>query len=142
MTAIPDHAVSVPELRQVLGLPAERADGVRDLLVVPRSPGTPVPAAGSWRMALGDWPDEWRSCPSAAPQFLVMLHGLAAPYFIATIEEICVSRWGEDTDGSFASRVVPVTGAACEATALVAGALLDCDITFGWQYPEEQYAFL
>jgi hypothetical protein len=137
-----DRAYTVPALRLFLGLPAERPDGVRDLLVVPREPGTPIPAAGSWRLALGDWPDAWRTDPEASPRFLVMLHGLTEPFLIATVEEIDVLRWGEDDVSAPDRRVVPVIGTECQVTATVAGARLDCGVTFGWRNPEEQYAFL
>jgi hypothetical protein len=139
-----EHVVTVEILRRTLGLPAGRHDGVRDLLIVPREPGTPIPAAvpGAWRLALGDWPEAWRDEPDTGPRFLIMLHGLASPYFIATAEEINRARWGEDTGGPPDRREVPVTGTAYVATAALAGCQLDCDLSFGWQFPEEQFAFL
>jgi len=132
---------SIPELRVVLGLPSVRPPGVRDLLVVARKPGTPIPALDAWRLALGDWPDTWRADPSTAPRLVVMLDGLAAPFFIATIETIDADAWGLDTDAPPDHRVVPVTGTECQLTAVVAGTRVDCDSAFGWTYPEEQYAF-
>ena len=68
------RVISVSFLREFLGLPAARPDGVRDLLVIPRPSGAPLP--GPWRLALGHWPDTWRAAPSAAPRFLVVLDGL------------------------------------------------------------------
>ncbi|MBV9450739.1 MAG: hypothetical protein JO345_33100 [Streptosporangiaceae bacterium] len=143
MSIADDRAVTIPSLRQALGLPAERPDGVRDLLVVPRQPGTPVPARrpGAWQLALGDWPEQWRAAPETGPQFLVMLHGLSAPYFIATVDEVHQGRWGEDSDNPPNRRQVPVVGTA-RGTALLAGCRLDCDLTFGWQLEEEQFAFV
>jgi hypothetical protein len=132
---------SIPELRVALGLPSVRPPGVRDLLVVAREAGTPIPAAGSWRLALGDWPDHWRAAPSVAPRLLVMLDGLAMPFFIATVESIDVSSWGTDLDALPDRRVVPVTGTECQITAVVAGTQVDSDAEFGWACPEEQYAF-
>lgn len=139
-----DRVVTLSVLRQTLGLPAERPDGVRDLLVVPREPGTPIPPTlpGAWQLALGDWPETWRAEPGTGPRFLVMLHGLASPYFIATAEEINRARWGEDAGGPPDRREVPVTGTAYVATASLAGCRLDCDLSFGWQYTEEQFAFV
>ena len=132
---------SISELRVVLGLPSVRPPGVRDLLVVAREAGTPIPAADSWLLALDDWPDTWRTDPSTAPRLLVMLDGLAAPFFIATIEMIDDCAWGRDTGASPDLRVVPVTGTECQLTAVVAGAQVDCESAFGWLRPEEQYAF-
>lgn len=129
--------LTVPELRAALGLPPERPEGVRDLLVVACEEGTPIPAAGSWRLALDDWPEAWRAEPSAGPRFLVMLDGP----FIATVETIDVSSWGLDTDGPPQRRVVPVTGTACQVTALVGGAEVSYEMGFGWPFPEERYAF-
>jgi hypothetical protein len=133
--------LTVPELRRALGLPVVRPLSVRDLLVVARETGAPIPPADSWRLALGDWPDLWRSGPSVAPRFLVMLDGLAAPFFVATIETVDACAWGLDTDASPDCRVVPVTGTECQVTAVVAGAQVECDSSFGWVRPEEQYAF-
>ena len=132
---------SIPELRVVLGLPSVRPPGARDLLVVAREVGTPIPAADSWRLALDDWPEAWSADPSAAPRLLVMLDGLAAPFFIATIETVDACAWGLDTDAPPDLRVVPVTGTKCQLTAVVAGARVDCESAFGWLRPEEQYAF-
>ena len=132
---------SIPELRVVLGLPPVRPPGVRDLLVVAREAGTPIPPAGSWLLALDDWPEVWSADPSAAPRLLVMLDGLAAPFFIATIEIIDAWAWGFDAGASPDRRVVPVTGTECQLTAVVAGARVDCEPAFGWPCPEEQYAF-
>lgn len=134
-----DRVITVAFLREFLGLPASRPDGVRDLLVIPRPGGTPL--AGPWQLALGDWPEEWRASPSAAPRFLVVLHGLAAPYFVAAISEIDPLRWGSDVDADPQLREVPVTSLPHRATSLLAGCRLDTDMTFGWQLPEEQYAF-
>jgi hypothetical protein len=92
--------LSILELRVVLGLPLRRPRGVRDLLAVARETGTPIPAANSWRLALDDWPDNWRADPAVAPRLLVMLDGLTAPFFIATIETIDAYAWGLDADAS------------------------------------------
>jgi hypothetical protein len=144
MTISDDRAVTVAGLREILGLPSERPDGVRDLLAVPREPGTPIPVAGpgAWQLALGDWPEAWQSEPGTGPGFLVMLHGIASPFFVATVEQIDRARWGEDSGADPDRREVPVTGTAYAATAVVAGCQLDADLVFGWPRPEEQYAFL
>ena len=139
-----DRVITVAFLREYLGLPAERPDGVRDLLVVPRSSGTPVPAAepGAWQLALGDWPEAWRDAPETGPRYLVMLHGTAAPYFVALVEEVDPSGWGEDVDAAPGLREVPVGAVPCELTAWLAGCQLDTDVSFGWPLPEEQFAFM
>ncbi|MBV9445881.1 MAG: hypothetical protein JO345_08300 [Streptosporangiaceae bacterium] len=139
-----DRAVTVPALRQTLGLPAERPDGIRDLLAVPRERGAPVPdvSADPWRLALGDWPETWRADPRTGPLYLVMLRGFAAPYLIATVEDIDPKRWGTEADADPARCVVPVRGTAFAATAILAGCRLDAEVMFGWEQPEEQYAFL
>jgi hypothetical protein len=144
MTISDDRAVTVSGLREVLGLPPERPDGIRDLLAVPREPGTPVPVPGpgAWQLALGDWPEVWRAEPGTGPMFLVMLHGYASPFFVATVEHVDPARWGEDGGADPGHREVPVTGTVFAATAVVAGCQLDADLSFGWQYPEEQYTFL
>jgi hypothetical protein len=129
--------LTVAELRAALGLPTVRPDGVRDLLAVACEEGTPVPAADSWRLALDDWPEVWSAAPSAAPRFLVMLDGP----FIATVETIDVSLWGTDGNASPQRRVVPVTGTACQVTAVVGGAQVSHETGFGWPCPEERYAF-
>jgi hypothetical protein len=139
-----DYVITVPFLREYLGLPAERPDGVRDLLVVPRPSGTPIPAAGpgAWQLALGDWPEAWRDAPQTGPRYLVMLHGTTAPYFVAQVDEIDPSRWGEDRNAAPSLREVPVSAAPCEVTAWLAGCRLETDVSFGWQLPEEQFAFI
>ena len=71
-----------------------------------------------------------------------MLHGLTAPYFIVTVEDISRDRWGEDTGAPPGRRRVPVVGTAHAATAILAGCRLDCDLRFGWQLEEEQFAFV
>jgi hypothetical protein len=130
-------AVTVPELRRVLGLPSERPEFVRDLLAVERSSG--VNGCGSLRLALGDWPDAWRAEPSAAPRFLVVLHRLV----IAVVQVIDVSLWGSDVGASPDTRLVPVTGTVHAATAQLAGKRLDCaDLSFAWPRSEEQFEFL
>jgi hypothetical protein len=132
---------SIPELRVVLGLPPVRPRGARDLLAVAREAGTPIPAANAWRLALDDWPDAWRADPAAGPGLLVMLDGLAAPFFIAAIETIDACAWGLDAGASPDHRVVPVMGTECQLTAVAAGARVDCESAFGWALPEERYAF-
>jgi hypothetical protein len=141
MTMHNDDALTIPALRRSLGLPAERPDGIRDLLAVPRDLGAPVPPPDSWRLALGDWPELWRAEPASSPRFLVMLRGAASPYFIATIEDIDPGGWGLDVDADLSRRVVPVRGTAY-AMAVLGGSLLAMDLTFGWDRPEERYAFL
>jgi hypothetical protein len=139
---IPDNRViTVPVLREVLGLPAERPDGIRDLLAVARPLSTPIPADSIWLLALDGWPETWRAEPETGPRFLVMLRGAASPYFIATVEDINPAWWGLGEDSQPGSRSVPVTGTA-SATSLLAGCELLTDLSFGWQLPEEQYAFL
>ena len=139
MTIPPDRVITVTFLREFLGMPASRPDGVRDLLVIPRPGGTPL--SGPWQLALDGWPDEWRSSPSSAPRFLVVLHGLAAPYFVAGIWEIDRQLWGSDASGDRGLREVPVIPRPHEATSHLAGCEVDADMTFGWSLPEEQYAF-
>jgi hypothetical protein len=141
MTIPNDRAITIPVLRQALGLPRERPDGVRELLAVRRDLGAPVPPPGSWRLALGDWPDAWRAEPGTGPVFLVMLRGTTSPYFIAAIEDIQPARWGADTGTDQQYRRVPVRGVAT-ATSVLAGCTLHADLTFGWDRAEEQYAFL
>jgi hypothetical protein len=135
-----DRVITVEFLREFLGLPGVRPDGVRDLLVIPREGGTSL--AGPWRLALGNWPETWRAQPETGPRYLVVLHGLTAPYFIAAIDEIDGVQWGTDSGGDPQHRDVPITGAPHSATSWLAGCLLDMDMTFGWSLPEEQYAFL
>lgn len=139
-----DRTVAVTFLREFLGLPAVRPDGVRDLLVVACDRGAPVPGGADrpWRLALGDWPEIWRDAAETGPRYLAMLRGLGNPHLIATIEDIDMSGWG--IDGAVADperRVVPVLGTAYACAAL-AGCRLDADLTFGWPLPEERYAFL
>jgi hypothetical protein len=142
MTIPNDRVLTIPVLRQTLGLPPERPDGVRELLAVPRDLGEPIPNRDTWRLALGDWPEIWHAEPGTGPSYLVMLRGPASPYFIATIEDIEPDLWGSDTDAPPEQRVIPVRGTAYEATAVLAGAQLEMDLTFGWDRREEQYAFL
>ena len=98
MTVPDDRVITVAFLREFLGLPASRPDGVRDLLVVPRT-GRNSRWPGPWQLALGDWPETWRRSPSTAPRFLVVLHGLATPYFIAGHLGDRPARWGSDAAG-------------------------------------------
>ncbi|HXL95703.1 MAG TPA: hypothetical protein VN969_42830 [Streptosporangiaceae bacterium] len=144
MTISDNSSVTVAGLREILGLAPERPDGVRDLLAVPRSHGEPVPdiKTSPWQLALGDWPEAWRAEPGTGPRYLVMLRGLTAPYLIATVEDIDISRWGEDEDADPSRRLVPVRGTAYAAAAVLAGSRLETGVSFGWQHPEEQYAFL
>lgn len=139
----PDQSVTVAGLRQALGLPAVRPDGVRDLLVVARDRVSPVPDPGvsPWLLALGDWPEAWRAQPSTGPRYLVMLRQLTTGYVIAAVEEIDSDGWGADTGADPQQRIVPVRSAA-PANAWLAGSRLDTDVVFGWPLPEEQYAFL
>jgi hypothetical protein len=126
-----DEAVSLPDLRLQLGLPPS---GSGELLLVARRPGDAVPAPGQWRLALGDWPEQWRNDPESAPRFLVMLRGRV----IATIEDIDRGGWGCD-DAPPDARVVPVRGTAA-ATGMFGGRQLSSDITFGWDAPAERWA--
>jgi hypothetical protein len=143
MTIPDDLTVTVPEVRTILGLPASRPEGVRDLLVVARDRSAPVPdlAVSPWRLALGDWPEEWRAKPDTGPRYLMMLRQLTTGYVIAVVEDIDPAGWGTDEDADPQHRFVLVRGTAV-ATARLAGCCLDADLTFGWPLPEEQYAFL
>jgi hypothetical protein len=142
MTMPEDRRITIPVLREILDLPRERADGVREVIAVPRGLGEPIPHRDSWRLALGDWPEIWHAEPGTGPRYLVMLRGEASPYFIATVEDIDLEGWGADADLPPDQRVVPVRDTAYEKTAILAGAQLDADLTFGWTRREEQYAFL
>jgi hypothetical protein len=135
--------LDVAGLRQVLGLPASRPEGVRDLLVVARNRTAPVPdlSVTPWRLALGDWPETWQQAPETGPRFLVMLRRLTTGYVIAVVEDIDPAGWGVDGDADPQHRLVPVRGTAT-TTSQFAGYRLDTDVTFGWPLPEEQYAFL
>jgi hypothetical protein len=135
-----DGIISVPLLREFLGLPPQRPDDVRDLLLIPRPGGAPL--AGPWRLALGDWPETWRGAPGTGPRYLTVLHGLEAPYFIAAIWGIDQSGWGQDTPADPQLRAVPVISPPDPATSHLAGCRLDTDLRFGWPLPEEQYAFM
>jgi hypothetical protein len=135
-----DGIISVPFLREFLGLPASRPDEVRDLLLIPCPGGASL--AGPWRLALGDWPEAWREAPETGPRYLAVLHGLAEPYFIAAIWSIDQSGWGEDTAADPQLRAVPALSPPDPATSHLAGCRLDTDLMFGWPLPEEQYAFL
>jgi hypothetical protein len=138
---LPDSGIiSVQFLREFLALPVARPDGIRDLLVIPCPGGAAV--TGPRQLALGDWPETWRAEPETAPRYLVVLHGLAAPYFVAAISGIDRSRWADDSDADPQRREVPVTSPPDPATSWLAGCQLDTDLTFGWPLPEEQYAFL
>jgi hypothetical protein len=142
---IPDNrTLTVTGLRQVLDLPATRPDGVRDLLVVGRDRGTPVPGAAErpWRLALGSWPETWRQAPETGPRYLVMLRQLTTGYVIATVEDIEPAGWAADQDTDPQHRIVPVSRTAYGKAAMLAGCHLDTNLTFGWPLPEEQYAFL
>lgn len=141
MSMSADRLITVAFLRNALGLAEERPDGVREILAVRRDLGAPVPAWNSWRLALGDWPESWAADEGTGPRYLVMLRGEASPYFIATVEDINASSWGLDEAVS-GVRVVPVRGTAHQVTAMLAGCRLETDVRFGWQQPEEQYAFL
>jgi hypothetical protein len=143
MTVYEERVVTVAVLREILGLPASRPDGVCDLLVVPRERGEPVPDVmlHPWWLALGDWPELWRASPETGPQYLVMLRGLTPPYLIATVEVIDPTGWGAGEDAEPGLRLVPTCGTAA-ATAGLAGCRLDSDVAFGWVRPEDQYAFL
>jgi hypothetical protein len=142
MTMPDDRVLTTSVLREILELPSERPDGVRELLVIPRGLGEPIPSPDSWRLALGDWPEAWRASPGTGPRYLVMLRGAGSPYFIATVEDIEQDLWGSDSDSPPDQRVVPVRGTAYKKTAILAGAQLAAELTFGWDRREEQYAFL
>jgi hypothetical protein len=140
------HALAVPELRETLGLSAERPVDVRDIIAVPRTgtgamleePASLPPVA----LALGDWPEAWLHAPETAPRYLVTLRGLASPYQISGVWDIDSLSWGLDTGARPSFRVVPVTALAYVASAALAGRMLDTGVTFGWLSPEEQFAFL
>jgi hypothetical protein len=131
MTSPNDEAVSLADVRLRLGLPT---DGTGELLLVSRSHGDPIPPPSQWRLALGDWPEQWRDDPETAPRFLVMLR----ENVIATIEDIDPSGWGFD-DANPTARVVPVRATAA-ATAEFGGRVLVADVTFGWNEPAERWA--
>jgi hypothetical protein len=134
-----DRVITVAFLREFLGLPPERPDGVRDLLVIPVAGGTSL--SGPWRLALGDWPERWRISSETGPRYLVVLHGLTAPYFIAAISDIDRPQWGDDTAADAQFRAVPVGPLPHASTSWLAGCRVDTDTTFGWPLPQEQYAF-
>jgi hypothetical protein len=139
---IPDDLIiTVAALRQALELPAERPDGVRDLLAVSRPLGTPVPPEGTWLLALDGWPEVWRAEPGTGPRYLVMLRSRDDLHFVATVEETDPARWGEDGNASPQARSVPVLRTAFRACSVLAGCRLLAG-SFGWPEPEEQYAFL
>lgn len=125
-------AISLADLRSHLGLPTDR---IGELLIDARDPGDPVLARDQWRLALGDWPEQWHAAPDTAPRFLVMLRGQV----IATIEDIDPSGWGHD-DADPAARAVPVRGTAA-ATGVLGGRVLVVGFTFGWDEPAERWAF-
>jgi hypothetical protein len=138
-----DFTVPVPVVRAILGLPPVRPGTVRDLLVVARDRGTPVPdlTVSPWRLALGDWPETWREAPETGPRYLMMLRRLTTGYVIAAVADIDQAGWGADGNCDPQRRLVPTCGTAV-ATAQLAGCVLDTDVRFGWPLPEEQYAFL
>jgi hypothetical protein len=127
-----DGAISLAGLRRHLGLPA---DSIGELLIVARGLSDPVLPRDQWRLALGDWPEQWRTAPDTAPRFLVMLRRQV----IATIEDIDPGGWGLD-DAEPAARIVPVRGTA-DATGVLGGRALVVDLTFGWDEPDERWAF-
>jgi hypothetical protein len=131
MTHPHEAAISLAELRHLLGLPA---DGAGELLIVIRSTGDPVPAPDEWVLALGDWPEQWSTEPKTGPRFLVMLRGQV----IVTVEDIDPGGWGRD-DGEPAARAVPVRGTS-SVTAVVGGRLLTPKLTVGWDEPAERWA--
>ena len=141
---IPNGAVvTVTGLRETLGLPGERPDGVRDVLAIPCHDGQPPPegsAAGP--LALGDLPETWQRDPASGPRFLVALRGLVSPYRIAGIWETDPARWGEDSGADPSRRTVPLLAPAYVPSAVLTRRLLGADLVFGWINPEEQYAFL
>lgn len=141
MTIPDDRIITIPVLRESLGLPRERPGGIRDLLAVPRGPGEPVPRANGWRLALGDWPEIWKARPEQGPKFLVMLRGERHRFFIGTVEDIDPSGWAADAGRHPARRQVPVRGTT-DATSELAGCQLQADLFFGWHRAEEQFAFL
>ncbi|MGH3165073.1 MAG: hypothetical protein ACRDN0_04150 [Trebonia sp.] len=136
--------ITVASLRETLGRPAERPDGVRDLLAVPWNESGLVPdgATAAGPLALGDWPQMWRADPDCGPRFLIALRGVASPYRIAGIWETNPARWDEDSGADPSRRTVPVLAPAYVASAVLAGRLPEADLTFGWLSPEEQFAFI
>lgn len=138
--------LAVPELREILGLPAERPAGVRDIIAIPRTGTDAIPEEPALLppvvLALGDWPERWHHAPESGPKYLVALRGLASPYWISGIWEIDTPAWGLDTDARPGHRTVPVTTLAYVASAELAGQMLDTGVTFGWLNPDEQFAFL
>jgi hypothetical protein len=144
MTTIPRGAtVTIARLREELGVPRERPDGVRDVLAIPCADGEPLPDGPAARpLALGDWPEDWRQNPASGPQYLVALRGLARPWRVAGVWETDPARWGDDAGADPKRRIVPLLAPAYVPSAALTGALLDAPLVFGWIDREEQYAFL
>jgi hypothetical protein len=135
--------VTVARVREVIGVPAAvRADGARDVLAVPAADGAPLPGEAAVRLALGGWPEEWRDCPQSGPGFLVALRGTGRSWRIAGVWETDPARWGQDAGSGPRRRLVPLAGVALVPSAVLAGAVLDAPLVFGWPDPEERYAFL
>jgi hypothetical protein len=133
--------VAVPALRESLGLAPERPEGVRDVLA---SLGRAPEGSRSLvlRLALGDWPEAWRSEPETGPRFLVTLAGRADPYQIDDVYTIDAARWGDDTGADPQERLVPVAQLDREASLRLRGSRLRTGLSFGWPEPEERFAFL
>jgi hypothetical protein len=136
-----EPVVTVQALRESLGLPPERPDGVRDVLAALSD----APAGSSslmFRLALGDWPEAWRADPPTGPQFLVTLLGHSDPFQIRDIYAIDATRWGDDTGADPQERLVPVAQLDDAASLRLRGSRLRTGLSFGWPEPEERFAFL
>ena len=143
MTIANGPVVTIPALRQALGLPAERPDGTRDVLAIPSAGSEPAGEATTARpLALGELPEEWRRDPASGPRFLVVLRGLASPYRVVAVWEIDPSRWGDDAGAAPSRRAVPLLARAYVASAVLDGRTLQASLVFGWLNAEDQYAFL
>jgi hypothetical protein len=144
------HAGVIPvtALRETLGLSAERPVGVRDVIAIPRFASNTIPeqAAAAGPLALGDWPETWRSEPGSGPRYLVTLYGPVNPYEITGIWETDPAAWGQDSGRDSGLnpflRLVPLSAPAYVASVILAGQFLDTGLSFGWTSPEEQFAFL
>ncbi len=136
--------VTVPALREALGLPKQRPEGVRDLLGVLWEPPEPVTVAAvaARPLALGDWPEAWRADPASGPQFLIALRDQADPYLIARVFWVDGTRWGDHTGADPQHRQVPVSARTTLAAVRLAGRRVLAGVSFGWPQPEEHFAFL
>jgi hypothetical protein len=143
MTIPNGPVVTVPVLRETLGLPGVRLDGTRDVLaVLCGEAALPDDDARAWPLALGRWPETWLRMPSIGPRYMVALRGLANPYPIAGIWEVNPARWAREPSPDPSCREVPLRSPVYVAAAALTGRRLETGLTFGWLHPEEQFAFV